>query len=407
LPFHPILRCGRLFALHYQGAPNGKLVELTDEGYESSVIIPEQSTGILQLVIAGNTAYAEYLDRFVPSIRCWNFSGTERACIAAPTDGTVHLLPSRLSDERVVFYSHESFTQRPTIFEYEPGSALSKPWHHQAPVQDPQPTFIERNTYRSTDSKMVPITLVRKKTGAPAPVVMTSYGGFGVPSTPQFSVLATIMIELGATFALPHIRGGGEFGREWGQAGRGRNRQVSFDDFLSAAEWLRKEGITEPKRLAIFGGSNSGLLVGAAMTQKPHLFCAVLCISPLLDMVRYEFFDQAQRWKHEYGTVSDPDDFRALYAYSPYHHVDIRINYPSTLFVSGDRDDRCDPAHARKMAARLRQREAQRAPILIDYSDERGHSPTMPLSVRVEALTRRIGFLCRELHLPVSGLEPL
>jgi prolyl oligopeptidase len=206
-------------------------------------------------------------------------------------------------------------------------------------------------------------------------------------------------MELGASFALPHIRGGGEFGKEWHNAGRRRNRQAAFDDFIAAAEWLCSRQIATPQHFGVFGGSNSGLLVGAAMTQRPDLFRAVLCIAPLLDMVRYERFDQAAKWVQEYGTVDDPEDFAALHAYSPYHHIAENIDYPSVLFVSGDKDDRCNPVHVRKMAARLQDRSVQRSSVIVDHSDHRGHSPVLPLSVRIEALTRRIAFLCRELNM--------
>jgi prolyl oligopeptidase len=232
---------------------------------------------------------------------------------------------------------------------------------------------------------------------------MTGYGGFGVPMTPQYSVLVAIMMELGAVFAMPHIRGGGEFGKSWHDAGRAQNRQTAIDDFTTAAEWLCAAGVTTPSRLAIFGGSNSGLLVGAAMTQRPGLFRAVLCIAPLLDMVRYERFDQAIKWQSEYGSVECPEDFHALHAYSPYHHVQRNVDYPATLLVSGDRDDRCNPAHVRKMAARLQERAAQGNPILVDYSEERGHSPVLPLSVRINALARRLAFFCKELR--IQALE--
>jgi prolyl oligopeptidase len=230
---------------------------------------------------------------------------------------------------------------------------------------------------------------------------MTSYGGFGVSATPLFSVLVAIMMELGAMFAIPHIRGGGEGGKQWHDAGRARNRQLSFDDFIATAAWLCQQGLTTPDQIGIFGGSNSGLLVAAAMTQRPDLFGVVLCIAPLLDMVRYELFDHAVKWRQEYGTVEDPEDFRALYAYSPYHNIAEDLNYPAILFVTGDKDDRCNPAHVRKMAARLQGRSAQQSPVVVDYSEERGHSPVLPLSVRIPALAHRVAFLCRELHIPV------
>jgi prolyl oligopeptidase len=216
----------------------------------------------------------------------------------------------------------------------------------------------------------------------------------------MFSVLVALLLDCGAHFALPHIRGGGEFGNGWHNAGRRRNRQTSFDDFFAAAEWLCREGITSPSQLAIFGGSNSGLLVGVAMTQRPELFRAVLCIAPLLDMVRYEYFDQALKWREEYGSCENEEDFLALYAYSPYHRISANGEYPAVLFVAGDKDDRCTPAHVRKMAARLLGSTSQNGPVLVDYSIERGHSPVLPLSVRIEALARRVVFLCRELNLP-------
>jgi prolyl oligopeptidase len=237
-------------------------------------------------------------------------------------------------------------------------------------------------------------------------VLMTSYGGFGVSQTPKYSPLVEIMLGLDVVVTIPHIRGGGEFGEEWHTAGRRRQRQISFDDFISGAEWLCKGGITAPRKLGIYGGSNAGLLVAAVMTQRPDLMQAVLCIAPLLDMIRYERFDRAARWKDEYGTVEDADDFFSLYRFSPYHQVLERVNYPSTLFVSGDQDDRCNPAHARKMTARLQNRPSQTNPILLDYSKERGHAAAMPLSFRVDALTLRLAFLCRELKVTVTrGME--
>jgi prolyl oligopeptidase len=239
--------------------------------------------------------------------------------------------------------------------------------------------------------------------GTSRPVVMTGYGGFGVPITPLFSVLVAILMDCGALVALPHIRGGGEFGPPWHDAGRGRKRQRSLDDFIAAASWVCQVGITTPQQLGIYGGSNGGLLVGAAMTRRPDLFRAVLCIAPLLDMVRYENFDQAAKWKDEYGTWQDKEDFLALFAYSPYHHVLDAVDYPAVLFVSGDKDDRCNPSHVRKMAAKIQQRDAQTRPVLVDYSLERGHSPVLPLSIRIEALARRIAFLCQELQISYLG----
>jgi prolyl oligopeptidase len=233
------------------------------------------------------------------------------------------------------------------------------------------------------------------------PAIMTAYGGYGVAMTPQFSVLVAFLMEHGCLFALPNIRGGSEFGAGWHEAAKRRKRQFAFDDFIAATEWLIASGRTEARKLAIFGGSNSGLLVGAAMTQRPELFQAVLCMVPMLDMLRYHRFDNAQVWKEEFGTVEDEADFAALQGYSPYQKVREGTAYPATMLVSGDADRNCNPLHARKMTARLQAANISESPIVLDYSQYRGHSPVLPLSERVEALTDRIAFLADQLGLEV------
>jgi prolyl oligopeptidase len=206
-------------------------------------------------------------------------------------------------------------------------------------------------------------------------------------------------MELGCVFALPHIRGGSEFGSNWHEAARRHKRQTAFDDFIAAAEWLIQSGRTAPSKLAIFGSSNSGLLVAAAMTQRPNLFRAVICMVPILDMLRYHLFDSAHLWEEEYGTAEDPEDFAALLGYSPYHKVRNGTAYPATMIVSGDSDQNCNPLHARKMTARLQAASISESPVFLDYSRYRGHSPVLPLSERLEALTDRIAFLCNQLNL--------
>lgn len=237
--------------------------------------------------------------------------------------------------------------------------------------------------------------------GRAHPALLTAYGGHGTSMTPQFSVLVAYLVERGCLFALPNIRGGSEFGTEWHLAAKRRNRQTAFDDFIAAAEWLIHQGWTTANQLAIFGGSNSGLLVGAALTQRPDLFRAVLCMVPMLDMLRYHLFDNAHVWKDEYGTANDPDDFRALLDYSPYHNIRDRTAYPATMLVSGDCDQNCNPLHARKMTARLQAANTSPRPIVLDYSPYRGHSPVLPLSARIRALTDRLAFLSHQLGVTV------
>jgi prolyl oligopeptidase len=402
LPYSPILKYGRIFALSHDDAPNGKLVELNDDGCEIGTIIPEQDGTIRQLFIAGERVFVSYLRHMIPSLQCWTLSGNALGQIDIPIDGTIQLLANQGAPENSLFYTYESFAEPLAIFEYLPETGKSLPWHRRPLPVTFTSCHMRRVSVPSKDGTQIPMVLIarhRNEEGLESPVIMTGYGGFGVSMTPQFSVLASVMMEFGVTFALPQIRGGGEFGKEWHDAARGRNRQVAFDDFIAAAEWLCAKGETAPEKLAIFGGSNSGLLVAAAMTQHPERFRAVLCIAPILDMVRYEQFDQAIKWRREYGAVENAEDFNVLYSYSPYHRIEDFVGYPATLFVSGDKDDRCNPAHVRKMAERLQQRDAQTNPVLVDYSFERGHSPVLPLSVRTDALVRRIAFLCRELNI--------
>jgi prolyl oligopeptidase len=407
LVHHAFLHQGRIFVLKNTEDKGSAVVELTSDGRETQTLIPCQSTPIRQVATAKGRIYANLIDGGVPSIHCWTLNGEYLGIIDAPKEGSIALLVNHNQSESNIFYTYESFGQPRTIFEYDPSTKRSEVWHQRTSTKLQSGLTTCRISFQSKDGAKIPVTLVSpsdRSPGQPAPVILTGYGGFGAPMAPQFSVLATIMRDLGVVFAIAHIRGGGEFGRQWHEAGRRHNRQNAIDDFIETAEWLCEHGITTPRQLAIFGGSNAGLLVAAAMTQRPQLFGAVLCIAPLLDMVRYERFDLAARWRTEYGTAEEVDDFRALYAYSPYHHVEPDINYPPIMFVTGDKDDRCNPGHVRKMAARLQSRPSQRSPVIVDYSEQRGHVPALPLSTRVEALARRAAFLCNELNVsPHAG----
>ena len=404
-PYGPILWHDRILVLAETERGSSQIIELSRSGEERGVFVPEKKVPIQQIAITQDHLFVSYMERGATAIDAWHSSGQRADSVDVPRDGTVRILPSPAQATDRFFHTFESFDIPPAIYEYRAPNKMPALWHQQGPTDRSRCVDVQETTIRSQDGTQIPLTLVSRKrdellVGA-RPVIMTSYGGFGLATTAQFSVLATVLIELGAVFAVPHIRGGGEFGKAWHDAGRTRNRQASFDDFLAAAQWLSMQGLTTPRQLAIFGGSNSGLLVAVAMTQRPDLFRAVLSIAPLLDMVRYESFDQAVRWNYEYGTVDDRQDFRALYAYSPYHHVAEDVDYPASLFVTGDKDDRCNPAHVRKMVALVQSRPAQKHPVIVDYSDERGHSPVLPLSVRIPALVRRIAFLCRELEIAV------
>jgi prolyl oligopeptidase len=405
-PFSPFLYQGRLFAHRFHDKPDGEIIELDkDTGNLCGVVVPEWNARIEQCAILQNRLYVRYLVETESVVRIWSLGGVFIGTLPLEQGYTWGLLPAYSSEVDELFLHCESFTEAPMLFRYLPQIDKRVVWSRCDCLLSANSVLQRRLSYPSKDGTEIFISLIgltKDSLFQNRPTIMTAYGGFGISMTPQFSVFVSILLELGFLFALPEIRGGGERGRSWHEAARGQKRQVAFDDFIASAEWLCEKGFSDPLKLAAFGGSNAGTLVGAVITQRPELFRAVLCIAPLLDMIRYHLFDRARLWASEYGTAEDPEDFRALLDYSPYHNVREDVNYPSVLFVCGDKDTRCNPAHARKMAARLADRSVQRHPILVDYNAERGHSPTLPLAVRVEGLTHRIAFLCHELGVPIE-----
>jgi prolyl oligopeptidase len=245
--------------------------------------------------------------------------------------------------------------------------------------------------------------LVHEKTVKPdgeLPTLLYGYGGFNVSLTPFFTPRAVWWAEQGGVYAVANIRGGGEFGEEWHRAGMLDKKQNVFDDFIAAAEWLVENNYTNPSRLAIQGGSNGGLLVGAALTQRPDLFQAVLCQFPDLDMVRYhEFENNNPPALLEYGDGSDPEQFKFLYSYSPYHHVSKGVEYPAVLLTTGDADTRVPPLQARKMTALLQWATGSAKPILLLYDTKAGHAGGKPFSKQIEDLSLEIAFLSWQLGL--------
>jgi len=404
LPFCPVLSQGRIFAKVNYRFGSGRYAEFDRNGTEIQTVVPEQPGRLRQTMLVHDGFLTHRFHEGKSEVHWWNLHGDDLGRVDLPKNMSANLIPPLAGAQESLFISCESFEMGPTIYEFNVTDGKARAWGEPSVPRLQSRTKVRRESYSSLDGTSIPITLVSLHQGGQklnGPCLMTAYGGFGVPGTPQFSVLVSLLLEAGATFVLPHIRGGGDFGTAWHDAGRGSRRQTSIDDFVAAAAWLKQSGIASAEGLAIFGGSNSGLLVGAAITKRPDLFRAALCIVPLLDMVRYECFDRAARWRSEYGSVHVEEEFLALYHYSPYHHVEEHVNYPATLFVTGDSDDRCNPAHVRKMVAALQNRNAQVSPILVDYSEMRGHMPVLPLSVRIEALTKRIAFLSRELNLTV------
>jgi len=402
--FGPLFAADRILGITDCNAPNLRIVELQlREGDEPAWIdvVPEDTDRISQWAVAKDNLFVSYLRRTGTQVLIFDLAGNKRGQIPTRTDQTARLTPGPSSNDEI-FMETESFTEPIAIHRYTVTDGKQIPWAKRKIPFDANAITHIRTCYASKDNTTIPIFLVGRRdvlSKGCHPAIMTSYGGYGVSMTPQFSVFATFLLERGCLFAIPSIRGGSEFGTAWYEAARRRKRQTAYDDFLAAAEWLINTRRTSPGRLAIFGGSNSGLLVAAAMTQRPELFRAVVCMVPMLDMLRYHLFDSAHVWREEFGTAEDPDDFAALLSYSPYHQVRVKTRYPATMIVSGDADGNCNPLHARKMTARLQGATCSGYPILLDYSRFRGHSPVLPLSERVEALVDRMAFICDQLEL--------
>jgi prolyl oligopeptidase len=402
----PHLVDDRIFAITDRNAPNRRIVEIpryTGGEHEWIDIVPEADDPIRRWFLVGDRIAVSYSQHLNQKVCLFTLSGNKIGEIPIRRDENVRMVGGSPSHGDL-FLERESFLEPIAISCYEVTSGQETLWSRKQVPFDASRYGHAQIWYTSSDGTRIPMFLVGRQdilAKSDSPTIMTSYGGFGSSMTPQFSVFVAFLIERGCLFALPNIRGGSEFGAEWHIAAKRRKRQTAYDDFLCAAESLIGTGRTDPKRLAIFGGSNSGLLVGAALTQRPDLFRAVVCMVPLLDMLRYHLYDNAHIWKEEFGTADLLEDFETLSRYSPYHRVRDGVKYPAVMLVSGDADRNCNPLHARKMTARLQAASASLNPIFLDYSEFRGHSPVLPLSQRIDALTDRMAFLCDQLQLEV------
>lgn len=388
----------RFFVLTNWKAPNWRVMvgEWSRPGPENwREVIPEGPSVIEECQVAGGRLLVAYLENVRSRLWVFDPQGRRLREIRLPALGAVSELSGRWESPEV-FYTFSSFHVPPAIYRYEVESGRQQVWaRREAPVRSAQ-FRLEQIWYASKDGTKVPMFLLyranTRRDGA-RPTLLTGYGGFNVNLTPGFSEMAVAWVEQGGVFALPNLRGGAEFGEAWHRAGMFANKQNVFDDFLAAAEWLTANRYTNPSKLTIYGTSNGGLLVGAAMTQRPELFAAVVCRYPLLDMVRYHRFLVARYWVSEYGSSEDPEQFRYLYAYSPYHRVRDGERYPAVLLVTGDADTRVAPLHARKMTARLQAASASGRPVLLRYDVKAGHSAGLPVSKRVDDLADELAFL--------------
>jgi prolyl oligopeptidase len=396
--FQGAIADGTLYLQTNWKAPNWKIlsVPLAKPAQENwRELIPEGASRLEDFRLAGKKIIAQYSHNASSELKVFNGDGSAAGDIALPQIGTVAGMAGRWKSDEA-FFSFQSFAVPSTIFRYEIPKHEMTTWAKPNVPVDASAFEVKQVWYESKDKSRVPMFLFYKKglkLDGSNPALMTAYGGFDVSETPGFRDDAIIWAEHGGVFALPSLRGGGEFGEDWHHAGMLDKKQNVFDDFFAAAEWLIANRYTSAAKLAITGRSNGGLLMGAAMTQRPDLFGAIVCGYPLLDMVRYQKFLVARYWVTEYGSSDDAAQFPALYAYSPYHHVIKGTKYPAVLFLTGDSDTRVAPLHARKMTAEMQAAQGSDKPILLLYDTKLGHSEGRPVGKIIEEDTQVLDFL--------------
>jgi len=400
--FEPRIGGGRMYLQTNWDAPNGRVlaVDLARPAREHwQEVVPEGGGAIQDVALAGGRLFVRDLHEVIGRIRIFAADGKAMGQIALPQMGSLSNVEGDWGKNEA-FFTFTSFLVPTEIYRYDIARGARSVWFRSRVPLSKARVDVRQVRYVSGDGTSIPMFLVHRRDlrlDGENPTLLTGYGGFTISQTPAFSARAALWVERGGVYALPNLRGGSEFGEKWHRAGMLEQKQNTFDDFLAAAEWLIEKKYTSPARLAISGGSNGGLLVGAAMTQRPELFGAVVCSYPLLDMVRYHRFLVAGYWVPEYGSSDDAAQFKTLHAYSPYHRVVKGTRYPAVLFVTGDADTRVDPLHARKMTALLQAsiaREPAR-PVLLHYDTKAGHSRGVntPVTKQIADLTDELSFL--------------
>ncbi len=365
-------------------------------------IVPEDKDAALRgFAVVGNHLVLAYLKNASSELRVTTLDGKAVRTIPLPGIGSVGTVLG-LQDEDEAYFDFSSFTQPKEVYRTSIKTGKVDLWASVKVPIDPEPYTVEQVWYPSKDGTKVPMFVVRrkdlKKDGS-HPTLVYGYGGFNISLTPSFRASIYPWLDAGGIYVVANLRGGGEFGKAWHDSGRGHVKQNVFDDFTAAAEFLVKEGYTRPEKLAIYGGSNGGLLVGAAMTQRPDLYRAVVCAVPLLDMVRYHLFGSGRTWIPEYGTAEKAEDFAVLKAYSPYHNVKEGTKYPALLMMSADHDDRVDPRHARKFVAAVQHATGSEHPVLLRIEQNAGHGGADQVAKAIESSADMYAFLMKELGL--------
>ena len=393
------------------GAPNYRLVKinLDQPGEDNWVeILPETDNLLASVSTGGGYLFANYLEKATDRYYRMKYDGSDKQPIDLPGLGSAGGFGGEKDAEKL-YYSFTSFTYPTTIFEYDVASGESQPFFEPDLKFDPA-DFVEKQvTFKSKDGTPVTMFIVHKKgleLDGNNPTYLYGYGGFNISLGPSFSTFRIPMLENGAVYAMANLRGGGEYGEEWHQAGMLKNKQNVFDDFIAAGEYLIAENYTRKEKLAIAGGSNGGLLVGACMTQRPDLFAVAFPAVGVMDMLRYHKFTVGKGWIPEYGSSEDPEMFEYLRGYSPLHNLKDGTEYPATMVTTADHDDRVVPAHSFKFAARLQEAHAGENPVLIRVAVDAGHGAGKPISKTIEEQADLWSFFFYETDSPVMyGVE--
>jgi prolyl oligopeptidase len=386
-------------------APNGRVIAVDMRNPDVAhwkEVVPERKDATLDDFAAAKGMLALHYQRNAyTQIRLVKLDGSSIGDVSLPGIGSASLTTDQ--DLTEAFLTFESFNSPPTIYRLDLPKSDRTIWNRVEVPVDPDSVEVKQTWYPSKDGTKISMFIVHKKgikLDGKNPTLLTGYGGFDISQNPYFSATLFPFYEAGGIFAMPNLRGGGEYGQEWHKSGMLDKKQNVFDDFIAAGEWLIANKYTNTERLAIMGGSNGGLLVGAALTQRPDLFRAVVCHVPLLDMLRFQRFLMAKFWVPEYGSSEDAEQFKSLIKYSPYQHVEAGLKYPAVFLTAGENDSRVHPSHARKMAAELQAATASdqtTKPILLWVERDAGHGQGKPLNLRLRDYTDQYIFVMWQL----------
>ncbi len=402
---------GPVFLFHTDlKAPRGRIIAIDSRKPQRAdwkERVPQNEATLTSANLVGDRLVCDYLKDARSLIRLHRLDGTFEKEVSLPGIGSVAGFGGKRA-ETETFYSFTSFTVPGRIYRYDFRSGLSTLWRQPKVAFDPDAFETRQVWVTSKDGTKLPLFLTHKKGLKPdgkTPVLLYAYGGFNISLTPAFSVGNLVWLELGGIYAVPNLRGGGEYGEEWHQAGTKLRKQNVFDDFIASAEWLITNGYTQPSKIAIQGGSNGGLLVGACMTQRPDLYGACLPAVGVMDMLRFHRFTIGWAWTSDYGSSENPEEFKALFAYSPLHALKQGVQYPPTLITTADHDDRVVPAHSFKFAARLQAVHAGPHPVLIRIESKAGHGAGKPISKQIEERSDQIAFVASQFGISTEVLR--